>query len=89
MKRLLSLVVISTLFFTPLANSAPKKPLVKSLKLLTTITSVDEFSGVVASGRTIIVYGNKGDKSFAKALDIAGKELWTVELDKALSLIHI
>ena len=83
MKRLLSLVVISTLFFTPLANSAPKKPLVKSLKLLTTIASVDEFSGVVASGRTIIVYGNKGDKSFAKALDIAGKELWTVELDKA------
>jgi hypothetical protein len=48
-----------------------------------TIASVDEFSGMVASGRTIIVYGNKGDKSFAKALDIAGKELWTVELDKA------
>jgi hypothetical protein len=82
-KRLISLVVISTLFFTPLANAAPKKPPVKSLKLLTTIASVDEFSGVVASGRTIIVYGNKGDKSFAKALDIAGKELWTVELDKA------
>jgi hypothetical protein len=82
-KRLLSLVVISTLFFTPLANAAPKKPLVKSLKLLTTIAPVDEFSGMVASGRTIIIYGNKGDKSFAKALDIAGKELWTVELDKA------
>ena len=83
MKRLLSLAVISTLFFTPIANAAPKKPLVKSLILLTTIASVDEFSGMVASGRTIIVYGNKGDKSFAKALDIAGKELWTVELDKA------
>ena len=83
MKRLLSLVVISSLFFTPLANAAPKKPVVKSLKLLTTIASVDEFSGVVASGRTIIVYGNKGDKSFAKALDIAGKELWNIELDKA------
>jgi len=82
-KRLISLVVISTLFFTPLANAAPKKSPVKFLKLLTTIASVDEFSGVVASGRTIIVYGNKGDKSFAKALDIAGKELWTVELDKA------
>jgi hypothetical protein len=82
-KRLLSLVVISSLFFTPLANAAPKKPVVKSLKLLTTIASVDEFSGVVASGRTIIVYGNKGDKSFAKALDIAGKELWNIELDKA------
>ena len=83
MKRLISLVVISTLFFTPLANAAPKKPPVKSLKLLMTIASVDEFSGMVASGRTIIVYGNKGDRSFAKALDIAGKELWTVELDKA------
>jgi len=82
-KRLISLVAISTLFFTPLANAAPKKPPVKSLKLLMTIASVDEFSGMVASGRTIIVYGNKGDKSFAKALDIAGKELWTVELDKA------
>jgi len=82
-KRLISLVVISTLFFTPLANAAPKKPPVKSLKLLMTIASVDEFSGMVASGRTIIVYGNKGDRSFAKALDIAGKELWTVELDKA------
>jgi hypothetical protein len=53
------------------------------LKLLTTIASVDEFSGVVASGRTIIVYGNKGDRSFAKALDVAGKELWNIELDKA------
>ena len=83
MKRLLSLVLISSLFFTPFAHAAPKKPLVKSLKLLTTIASVEEFSGVVASGRTIIVYGNKGDKSFAKALDIAGKELWNVELDKA------
>ena len=83
MKRLLSLVVIFSLFFTPQANAAPKKPLVKSLKLLTTIGSADEFSGVVASGRTIIVYGNKGDKSFAKALDIAGKELWNIELDKA------
>jgi hypothetical protein len=82
-KRLLSLVLISSLFFTPFAHAAPKKPLVKSLKLLTTIASVEEFSGVVASGRTIIVYGNKGDKSFAKALDIAGKELWNVELDKA------
>ena len=83
MKRLLSLVVISSLFFTPLANAAPKKPVVKSLKLLTTIGSVDEFSGIVASGKTIIVYGNKGDKSFAKALDLTGNELWNIELDKA------
>ena len=83
MKRLLSLVVISTLFFTPLANAAPKKPVVKSLKLLTIVGSVDEFAGLVTSDKSIIIYGNKGDKSFAKALDITGKELWNIELDKA------
>lgn len=83
MKRLLSLVVISSLFFTPLASAAPKKPVVKSLKLLTVLSTVDEFAGLVTSGKTIIVYGNKADKSFAKALDLTGKELWSIELDKA------
>ena len=83
MKRLLSLVVISSLFFTPLASAAPKKPVVKSLKLLTSVSNVDEFAGLVTSGKIIIVYGNKGDKSFAKALDLMGKELWNIELDKA------
>jgi len=82
-KRLLSLVVISSLFFTPLASAAPKKPVVKSLKLLTVVSNIDEFAGLVTSGKTIIVYGNKGDKSFAKALDLTGKELWNIELDKA------
>ena len=83
MKRLLSLFVISSLFFTPYANAAPKKPVVKSLKLLTVVSNIDEFAGLVTSGKTIIVYGNKGDKSFAKALDVTGKELWSIELDKA------
>ena len=87
MKRLLSFVVITSLFFTPLANAAPKKPVVKSLKLLTTVGSTDEFAGLVTSGKTIIVYGNKGDKSFAKALDLMGKELWNIELDKASSSV--
>ena len=82
MKRLLSLVVISSLFFTP-ANAAPKKPVVKSLKLLITVGSIDEFAGLVTSGKTIMVYGNKADKSFVKALDLMGKELWNIELDKA------
>jgi hypothetical protein len=82
-KRLLSLVVISSLFFTPLASAAPKKPVVKSLKLLTVVSNIDEFAGLVTSGKIIIVYGNKGDKSFAKALDSTGKELWNIELDKA------
>ena len=83
MKRLLSLVVISSLLLTPIANAAPKKPVVESLKLLTTVGSIDEFAGLVVSGKTIIVYGNKADKSFAKALDLTGKELWNIELDKA------
>ena len=83
MRRLLSFVVISSLFFTPLASAAPKKPVVKSLKLLTTVGSIDEFAGLVTSGKTIIVYGNKADKSFVKALDLMGKELWSIELDKA------
>ena len=83
MKRLLSLVVISFLLLTPFANAVPKKPVVESLKLLTTVGSIDEFAGLVVSGKTIIVYGNKADKSFAKALDITGKELWNIELDKA------
>jgi len=82
-KRLLSLVVISSLIFTPLATAAPKKPAVKSLKLLTTVSNIDEFAGMVTSGKSIIVYGNRGDKSFAKALDLTGKELWNIELDKA------
>ena len=83
MRRLLSLVVISSLMFIPLANAAPKKPVVKSLKLLTTVGSTDEFAGLVTSGKTIIVYGNKDEKSFVKALDLAGKELWNIELDNA------
>ena len=69
--------------FIPLANAAPKKPVVKSLKLLTTVGSTDEFAGLVTSGKTIIVYGNKDEKSFVKALDLAGKELWNIELDNA------
>ncbi|MBU6313662.1 MAG: hypothetical protein KJS70_01365 [Actinomycetales bacterium] len=83
MKRLLSLFVISSLLFTPQANAVPKKPVVKPLTLLATVGSADEFAGLVVSGKTIVVYGNKGDKSFAKALDLTGKELWTLELDKA------
>ena len=47
------------------------------------MNNVDEFAGLVTSGKTIVVYGNKGDKSFAKALDVTGKELWNIELDKA------
>ena len=81
MKRFLSLVVISTFLVTPSAYGAVKKPAVKALRILTTVGPVDEFSGLVTSDKVIIVYGNKGDKSFAGALDPRGKELWNIALD--------
>ena len=83
MKRLLTLVVISTLLFNSQALAATKKPTVKPLKLITTVSNIDEFAGLVTSGTTIVVYGNKGDKSFAKGVDITGKELWNIALDGA------
>ena len=83
MKRLLTLVVISTLLFNSQALAATKKPTVKPLKLIATVSNVDEFAGLVTSGATIVVYGNKGDKSFAKGVDITGKELWNIALDSA------
>ena len=83
MKRLFSFVVISTLLFNSQALATTKKPTVKPLKLVTTVSNVDEFAGLVTSGTTIVVYGNKGDKSFAKGVDIAGKELWNIDLDNA------
>ena len=83
MKRFLSLVVISTFLVTPSSYGAVKKPAVKALRILTTVGPVDEFSGLVTSGKVIIVYGNKGDKSYARALDASGKELWNIALDSA------
>jgi len=82
-KRLLTLVVISTLLFNSQALAATKKPTVKPLKLITTVSNIDEFAGLITSGTTIVVYGNKGDKSFAKGVDITGKELWNIALDGA------
>ena len=83
MKRFLSILVISSLLFTPSAVGAVKKPTVKALKIFTSIGPVDEFAGLVTSGKTLVVYGNKGDKSFARALDATGKELWNIALDTA------
>ena len=83
MKRLLSFLLISTFLFNPASVAATKKPVVKSLQLLANIGSSEEFAGLVTSGKTIVVFGNKGDKSFAKALDASGKELWNIALDNA------
>ena len=83
MKRLLSLVLIAAFLFTPAVNAAPKKISVKPLQLVTTVGTPDEVSGVVVSGKSLIVYGSKGSKAYARAVDTTGKELWNLSLDQS------
>ena len=83
MKRLLSLVLIATFLFTPAVNAAPKKISVKAMQLVTTVGTRDEVSGVVASGKSLIVYGSKASKAYARAVDTTGKELWNLSLDQS------
>jgi hypothetical protein len=82
-KRLLSLVLIAAFLFTPAANSAPKKISVKPMQLVTTVGTPDEVSGVVVSGKSLIVYGSKVSKAYARAVDTTGKELWNLSLDQS------
>ena len=83
MKRLLSFVLIAVFLFTPAANAAPKKISPKPMQLVTTVGTPDEVSGVVASGKTLIVYGSKASKAYARGVDTTGKELWSISLDQA------
>jgi hypothetical protein len=82
-KRLLSIVLIAAFLFTPAANSAPKKISVKPMQLVTTVGTPDEVSGVVISGKSLIVYGSKASKAYARAVDTTGKELWNLSLDQS------
>jgi hypothetical protein len=86
-KRLLSLVVITSLFFAPAVNAAPKKISVKPMQLVTTVGTPEEVSGVVASGKSLIVFGSKASKAYARALDVTGKELWNLSLDQSATSI--
>jgi len=86
-KRLLSLVLIAVFLFTPAANAAPKKISVKAMQLVTTVGIPEEVSGVVASGKSLIVYGSKATKAYARAVDTTGKELWNLSLDQSLASI--
>jgi hypothetical protein len=86
-KRLLSIAVIASLLFTPIAQAAPKKISVKPLQLLTTVGSPDEVSGVVASGKSLIIFGSKASKAYARAIDTTGKELWNLSLDQSAASI--
>ena len=87
MKRLLSLVVIASLLFAPAVNAAPKKISVKPMQLVTTIGTPEEVSGVVASGKSLIVIGSKAAKAYARAIDVTGKELWNLVLDQSATSI--
>ena len=83
MKRLLSLVLIAAFLFTPAVNAAPKKISAKPMQLVTTVGTPDEVSGVVVSGKSLIVYGSKASKAYARAVDTTGKELWNLSLDQS------
>ena len=87
MKRLLSFVLLATLLATPVAHSAPKKITVKPMQLLTTIGTPEEVSGAVVSGKSIIVFGSKASKAYARAIDATGKELWNLPLDQSAASI--
>ena len=83
MKRLLSFVLIAVFLFSPAADAAPKKISVKPMQLVTTVGTPDEVSGVVASGKTLIAFGSKASKAYARGIDTTGKELWNLSLDQS------
>jgi hypothetical protein len=86
-KRFVAFVVLASLLVTPVSQAAPKKISVKPMQLLTTIGTPDEVSGAVVSGKSIIVFGTKASKAYARAIDRAGKELWNLSLDQSAASI--
>jgi hypothetical protein len=80
-KRFLTLLLISTLVASPSTYAAPKKVAVKALTLVTTISNKDDVAGFVVSGKTIVIFGTAVDRSFARAIDMSGQELWSIALD--------
>ncbi len=87
MKRFVAIVVFALLLIAPVSQAAPKKITVKPMQLLTTIGTPDEVSGAVVSGKSIIVFGTKASKAYARAIDKTGKELWNLSLDQSAASI--
>ena len=83
MKRLLSLVLLFSLISTTAGFSETKKIPVMPLKLLTKIANSNETSGFLVSGETIVLFGTKTGRAFARAMDTHGQELWNILLDPA------
>ena len=88
MKRFVAIVVLALLVIAPVSQAAPKKITVKPLQLLTTIGTPDEVSGAVVSGKSIIVFGTKASKAYARAIDKTGKELWNQQGTYGLQVQH-
>jgi hypothetical protein len=86
-KRLVAFAVLLSLLAAPISEAAPKKVNVKPMQLLTTIGSPEEVSGVVVSGKSIIVFGTKAAKAYVRAIDRTGKELWNLSLDQSVASI--
>jgi len=86
-KRFVAFVVLASLSIAPVSQAAPKKISVKPMQLLTTIGSPEEVSGIVVSGKSIIVFGTKASKAYARAIDSTGKELWNLSLDQSAASI--
>jgi hypothetical protein len=86
-KRFVAIVVLALLVIAPVSQAAPKKISVKPMQLLTTIGTPDEVSGAVVSGKSIIVFGTKASKAYARAIDKTGKELWNLSLDQSAASV--
>jgi hypothetical protein len=86
-KRFFSLLLIAVFLVVPTAQAAPKKISVKAMQLLATIGTPEEVSGTVVSGKSIVVFGTKSAKAYARAVDATGKELWNLSLDQAAASI--
>lgn len=87
MKRFVAFVVLASLLIAPVSQAAPKKISVKPMQLLTTLGSPEEVSGIVVSGKSIIVFGTKAAKAYARAIDATGKELWNLSLDQSAASV--
>ena len=87
MKRFLAFVVLASLVIVPVSQAAPKKISVKPMQLLTTIGTPDEVSGAIVSGKSIIIFGTKSSKAYARAIDRTGKELWNLTLDQSAASV--
>ena len=83
MKRVIAFALVLFLGTVPILNAAPKKIAVKPLQLLTTVGTPGEVSGVVVSGKSLVVYGTQGLKAYARAIDSTGVELWNLSLDQS------